>query len=307
VNPRCALGGGVPIIIFPELRIGDGKPKGLGKVRLGNDFLNLLVTTDVLQGHRLHKTDAMSRTIARRLLALPPFWSRAEAPAACRQTLQCLHARPFSGTSRQRAEEDNTAQPPSPLSTTSQTPSNNQPKSNAPAASAPGPKSSKLSELGELFARDQSKRGSGSSSLLDNFGSFGSSTSTRADFNEEPHHFHVYATRHNTHITLTRPNREPILSLACGNIGFRKSHRKHYDSAFQLAAYTMNRILDMGLIPQIRKLEVVLRGFGAGREAVTKALLGQEGKLLRGKIVKVSDATRLKFGGTRSPKPRRLG
>jgi small subunit ribosomal protein S11 len=52
---------------------------------------------------------------------------------------------------------------------------------------------------------------------------------------------------------------------------------------------------------------VFLRGFGAGREAVTKALLGLEGAALRGKIVKVSDATRLKFGGTRSKKPRRLG
>lgn len=54
-------------------------------------------------------------------------------------------------------------------------------------------------------------------------------------------------------------------------------------------------------------LEVVLRGFGQGREAVTKALLGSEGRLLRGRVVKVSDGTRLKFGGTRSQNPRRLG
>ena len=50
-----------------------------------------------------------------------------------------------------------------------------------------------------------------------------------------------------------------------------------------------------------------MRGFGQGREAVTKALLGVEGQGIRGKIVKVSDATRLKFGGTRSRKIRRLG
>jgi small subunit ribosomal protein S11 len=55
------------------------------------------------------------------------------------------------------------------------------------------------------------------------------------------------------------------------------------------------------------KLEVVLRGFGAGREAVTKALLGAEGSLIRGRIVGVVDATRLKQGGPRSKKPRRLG
>lgn len=62
-----------------------------------------------------------------------------------------------------------------------------------------------------------------------------------------------------------------------------------------------------GLSDKIDSLEVVLRGFGVGREAVTKALLGTEGRTLRKKISQVSDATRLKFGGTRSRKPRRLG
>lgn len=57
----------------------------------------------------------------------------------------------------------------------------------------------------------------------------------------------------------------------------------------------------------IKYLEVVLRDFGPGREAVTKILLGSEGKMLRDRILRVCDGTRLKFGGTRSPKPRRLG
>ena len=57
----------------------------------------------------------------------------------------------------------------------------------------------------------------------------------------------------------------------------------------------------------IRQLEVVLRNFGPGREAVTKILLGNEGRLLRSRIVRVMDSTRLKFGGTRGKKPRRLG
>lgn len=69
----------------------------------------------------------------------------------------------------------------------------------------------------------------------------------------------------------------------------------------------MTRMQDTGINAQIKALEVTLRGFGAGREAVTKAMLGLEGKNVRHKIVKVADATRLKFGGTRSKKPRRLG
>ena len=123
----------------------------------------------------------------------------------------------------------------------------------------------------------------------------------------EPYHFHVYSHKHNTHITLTRPNRDPIISMSTGQIGFRKSQRKHFDSAYQLAAYVMNKIQERALLREIHSLELVFRGFGAGREAVTKALTGVEGRRLRGKIVRVTDATRLKFGGTRSRKPKRLG
>ena len=58
---------------------------------------------------------------------------------------------------------------------------------------------------------------------------------------------------------------------------------------------------------QIKQLEIVLRDFGPGRDAVSKILLGSEGRALRSRIVRVMDGTRLKFGGTRSQKPRRLG
>jgi small subunit ribosomal protein S11 len=67
------------------------------------------------------------------------------------------------------------------------------------------------------------------------------------------------------------------------------------------------KLHESGKSRDITKIAVVMRGFGAGREAVTKALLGSEGRYLRGKIVSVADSTRLKFGGTRSKKARRLG
>ena len=123
----------------------------------------------------------------------------------------------------------------------------------------------------------------------------------------EPHHLHVYATKHNTHITLTRPDRSPLFSVSAGNVGFRKAGRSSYDAAYQLGAYVMGRIQEQGFMNVIEKLEVLLRGFGAGREAVTKVILGTEGKRVRTRITKITDATRLKFGGTRSKKPRRLG
>lgn len=122
-----------------------------------------------------------------------------------------------------------------------------------------------------------------------------------------PHHLHVYATKHNTHITLTRPDRNPIISVATGNIGFKKAARGSYDAAYQLGVWVINRIQNKGLLREILELEVLFRGYGVGREAVSKILLGIEGKGLRDRVVRVTDATRLKFGGTRSKKPRRLG
>lgn len=56
-----------------------------------------------------------------------------------------------------------------------------------------------------------------------------------------------------------------------------------------------------------RGIEVILRGYGDGREAFQKAILGAEGRLVKGLIRKVTDGTRLKFGGVRSRAVRRLG
>ncbi|KAI1436309.1 hypothetical protein GGR50DRAFT_239691 [Xylaria sp. CBS 124048] len=123
----------------------------------------------------------------------------------------------------------------------------------------------------------------------------------------EPFHFHIYSHKHNTHVTVTKPNRNPILSMSAGNLGFKKSRRGTYDAAYQLCAHVLDKLNQGGWHRKISALEVVLRGFGSGREAATKVLLGNEGRLLRPFINRVSDDTKLKFGGTRSPKPRRLG
>lgn len=148
---------------------------------------------------------------------------------------------------------------------------------------------------------------------------------------DEPYHLNVYAHKHNTHITFTEPSRNPIISYSCGNLGLRKAHRSSYDAAFQLAAYTFRKMAEKQwriggkkmsrnptrTLADIRKpgysgaagagIEVVLRGYGPGREAFQKALLGTEGRMIKPLIGKVSDGTRLKFGGTRSPQVRRLG
>ncbi|KAG6052462.1 hypothetical protein E4U17_005769 [Claviceps sp. LM77 group G4] len=122
----------------------------------------------------------------------------------------------------------------------------------------------------------------------------------------EPFHFMVYSHKHNTHITFTKPNREPILSMSCGNLGYRKSRRGTFDSAYSLTKYVLERILHTKWIKDMNKLELIFRGFGQGREAVIKVIMSPEGKIVREKIIRVADSTRIKYAGTRSSKPRRL-
>ncbi|KJZ73285.1 hypothetical protein HIM_07289 [Hirsutella minnesotensis 3608] len=120
----------------------------------------------------------------------------------------------------------------------------------------------------------------------------------------EPHHLHIYSHKHNTHVTFTRPNKEPIISLSAGNLGFKKSRRGGFDPAYSVTKYAFERLIHTGV--QFEKLELVLRGFGPGRDAAIKVLMSPEGKLFRERIIRVADSTRIKFGGTRSPRPRRL-
>ncbi|EPS36695.1 hypothetical protein H072_9739 [Dactylellina haptotyla CBS 200.50] len=117
-------------------------------------------------------------------------------------------------------------------------------------------------------------------------------------------HLHIYSTKHNTHITFTDPKKNSIISCSTGILGFRKANRHSYDAAYQLAAHVFQRIEEKGLIP--KKVEVVLRGFGVGREACMKALLGKEGRYIKDVVVRLTDATRTKFGGTKSKNKRRL-
>lgn len=130
--------------------------------------------------------------------------------------------------------------------------------------------------------------------------------SARATY-KPPHHIKVMATKHNTHITVTRPNGEPLISVSCGTLGFRKAQRSKYDACYQLAAHTFGKVQEKGYLMQMAGIEITFRGYGPGRDAFTKCLLGSEGRNIQQKVTAVADGTRLKHGGTRSPRVRRLG
>lgn len=141
---------------------------------------------------------------------------------------------------------------------------------------------------------------------------------------DEPYHLNVFSHKHNCHITFTEPTRDVILSYSCGNLGLKHSQRKSFDAAYQLASYTFRKMIEKSWKvggkktpgrpitlsdPNVhhRGIEVILRGYGHGRDAFVKAMLGSEGRMIKNLVKKVTDGTRLKFGGARSRATRRLG
>lgn len=233
----------------------------------------------------------MSRSLTGRLAAQSLF-KRVAAPNAPAGT------RAFSQTCRRWADDNSTTTKP-------------KPKNFLDNLYGPGspsiPKAQAVEETNTMASLTQSSVFSalGKSGVDTNVLS-GSAPKAVEEQEYEPYHLHILATKHNTHITCTRPNREPIISLSAGCLGYKKSRRAGFDSAYSLTKYVIERLIHNGWPMKMKKLEVVLRGFGQGREAAIKVLMSPEGKVLRDKIVRVADSTRLKFGGTRSKNARRL-
>lgn len=96
------------------------------------------------------------------------------------------------------------------------------------------------------------------------------------------------------------------LHVSAGMLGFRKANRAEYEAGYQVSSRLFKMIEEKKLFGPNDKVELILRDFGKGREAFTSALQGKEGANVRPHIVRVTDNTRLKFGGSRSKKLRRL-
>ena len=108
---------------------------------------------------------------------------------------------------------------------------------------------------------------------------------------------HVKATFNNVMITLT-DNRGNTLSWAtAGKMGFKGS-RKNTPFAAQVAAESASKeAFDMGL----RKVDVLIKGPGSGREAAVRAL--QTAGL---EVLTIRDITPMPHNGCRPPKKRRV-
>lgn len=108
---------------------------------------------------------------------------------------------------------------------------------------------------------------------------------------------HIQSTFNNTIVTLTDVSGNVLTWASAGEQGFKGS-RKSTPFAAQVAAEAAaKRALDMG----VRKVEVFVKGPGAGREAAIRSLkaVGLEVTLIR-------DVTPIPHNGCRPPKRRRV-
>ena len=108
---------------------------------------------------------------------------------------------------------------------------------------------------------------------------------------------HINATFNNIIISLTNKKGEVISWSSAGKMGFRGS-KKNTPYAAQMAAQDCARVaLEAGL----KKVDVYVKGPGAGREGAIRALANSGIE-----VVMIKDITPLPHNGCRPPKKRRV-
>ncbi|KAK8853240.1 hypothetical protein IAR55_003942 [Kwoniella newhampshirensis] len=123
------------------------------------------------------------------------------------------------------------------------------------------------------------------------------------------HTLNIKSTRNNIVLSLT-DGLGPLFGTISGGSDktFKNSQRSSYEAATQAAIKTFDRVVEWSRsTPSRPRVRVAFNGlFGVGREAISSALAGPEGTEMRSLIVRVEDRTKVKIGGVRAPKPRRL-
>ena len=108
---------------------------------------------------------------------------------------------------------------------------------------------------------------------------------------------HIHASFNNTIITITDQQGNTLSWASSGNVGFKGS-RKSTPFAAQLAAEAAGRrAMEHG----VRKVDVVVKGPGSGRETAIRSL--QNAGI---EVVGIKDVTPIPHNGCRPPKRRRV-
>jgi small subunit ribosomal protein S11 len=108
---------------------------------------------------------------------------------------------------------------------------------------------------------------------------------------------HIHSTFNNTIVTVTDLNGNTLAYSSAGANGF-KGTRKATPFAAQIAAENaITKALDDGL----KKVEIVVKGQGVGRETAIRAI-----QKMGLRIITIKDVTAIPHNGCRPPKKRRV-
>jgi len=121
------------------------------------------------------------------------------------------------------------------------------------------------------------------------------------------YHVHGIFSRNNTKVYLCGPDGKLLQEgWSGGSCGFKGANRKSHEAGYQCAVRAVRRLEQV--VKDQGRIAVALHfcGFGRGRYAVEGVFLTSEGDRIRPLVVEVEDRTRIKIGGTRSKKKRRV-
>jgi len=108
---------------------------------------------------------------------------------------------------------------------------------------------------------------------------------------------YIYSSYNNTILTLTDKQGRVLHWVTAGSIGF-KGTKKGTPFAASKAAEAMSAAAEK---MKIKKLEIIIKGIGTGREAAVRSMAARDFDL-----VSITDATPVPHNGCRPPKPRRV-
>jgi small subunit ribosomal protein S11 len=112
------------------------------------------------------------------------------------------------------------------------------------------------------------------------------------------YHFHINNSTRNTHITITDYNHNPLVVLSAGRLGLKHSKRATHEAGAATALKALKMFADK--YPELReqgRIELILKGFGPGRQGALSTIFGPMGEEIRGRINRITDATSLAIGG----------
>ncbi|CAG8782302.1 36831_t:CDS:2, partial [Racocetra persica] len=160
--------------------------------------------------------------------------------------------------------------------------------------------------LASTGSNDADLNSSSPNPLLSNFATFTKSDTTQktsgsdvakllSDFlvpSEELYRIHIHASYNNTIVSLTNSRKDVLINSSGGLVGFKKAQRGGYEAAHQAAAALVEKVKEKGI--KVKNVEVLIKGFGPGRDAAFKAIASPENPWI---VKRITDSTPLPFGG----------